>query len=252
MLVLLSTVAATTALVSQQLTVSRAENAVPNEGFYWSVAQYQIAHYRLKQELRAVAAGEPVNASELSRRAAVLASRVSILTEPSEVKSLLDGVPGYADATRTVAELQRRVGPILEKGALTQADAIKVLGDFKAAGDDALLSTLANDASIAELNAKEAMTQSLSQHIGWIWGGYAFSWTALVLWLLDGRIMLVSAVCRFSTTMAPPQSATVLALSVQLVPPEQTLRLVPNSVTDPASTARMACRCCKTLMVLAG
>ena len=183
-LVLLSAVAATTALVSQQLTVSRAENAVPNEGFYWSVAQYQIAHYRLKQELRAVAAGEPVNASELSRRAAVLASRVSILTEPSEVKSLLDGVPGYADATRTVAELQRRVGPILEKGALTQADAIKVLGDFKAAGDDALLSTLANDASIAELNAKEAMTQSLSQHIGWIWGGYAFSWTALVLWLL--------------------------------------------------------------------
>lgn len=183
-LVLLSAVAATTALVSQQLTVSRAANAVPNEGFYWSVAQYQIAHYRLKQELRAVAAGEPVNASELSRRAAVLASRVSILTEPSEVKILLDGVPGYADATRKVAELQQRVGPILEKGALTQADAIKVLGDFKAAGDDALLSTLANDASIAELNAKEAMTQSLSQHIGWIWGGFAFSWTALVLWLL--------------------------------------------------------------------
>ena len=183
-LVLLSAVAATTALVSQQLTVSRAANAVPNEGFYWSVAQYQIAHYRLKQELRAVAAGEPVNASELSRRAAVLASRVSILTEPSEVKILLDGVPGYADATRKVAELQQRVGPILEKGALTQADAIKVLGDFKAAGDDALLSTLANDASIAELNAKEAMTQSLSQHIGWIWGGFAFSWTALALWLL--------------------------------------------------------------------
>ena len=183
-LVLLSAVAATTALVSQQLTVSRAANAVPNEGFYWSVAQYQIAHHRLKQELRAVAAGEPVNASELSRRAAVLASRVSILTEPSEVKILLDGVPGYADATRKVAELQQRVGPLLEKGALTQADAIKVLGDFKAAGDDALLSTLASDASMAELNAKEAMTQSLSGHIGWIWGGFAFSWTALALWLL--------------------------------------------------------------------
>ena len=78
-LVLLTAVAATTALVSQQLTVSRAANAVPNEGFYWSVAQYQIAHHRLKQELRAVAAGEPVNAPELSRRAAVLASRVSKL-----------------------------------------------------------------------------------------------------------------------------------------------------------------------------
>ena len=41
-LVLLTAVAATTALITQQLTVSRAANAVPNEGFYWSVAQYQI------------------------------------------------------------------------------------------------------------------------------------------------------------------------------------------------------------------
>ena len=61
MLVVLSAVAATTALLSQQLTLSRVTNTVPNEGFYWSVAQYQIAHHRLKQELRAVAAGEPAN-----------------------------------------------------------------------------------------------------------------------------------------------------------------------------------------------
>ena len=70
-LVVLSAVAATTALLSQQLTLSRAANAVPNEGFYWSVAQYQIAHHRLKQELRPVAAGEPVNAQELSRTRSV-------------------------------------------------------------------------------------------------------------------------------------------------------------------------------------
>jgi signal transduction histidine kinase/CheY-like chemotaxis protein len=183
-LVLLTAVAATTALISQQLTVSRAANAVPNEGFYWSVAQYQIAHHRLKQELRAVAAGEPVNAPELSRRAAVLASRVSILTEPSEVKSLLNAVPGYVDATRRVAELQSRVGPILEKGALTQSEATQVLALFQAAGDDELLSQLASDVRMAEINAKEAMAQSVSRRIGWIWGGFAFCWGALALWLL--------------------------------------------------------------------
>lgn len=183
-LVLLTAVAATTALVSQQLTVSKAANAVPNEGFYWSVAQYQIAHHRLKQELRAVAAGEPVNAPELSRRAAVLASRVSILTEPSEVKSLLNAVPGYVDATRRVAELQSRVGPILEKGALTQFEATKVLALFQVADDDELLSQLASDVRLAEINAKEAMAQSVSRRIGWIWGGFAFCWGALSLWLL--------------------------------------------------------------------
>lgn len=183
-LLLLTAVAAATALVSQQLTVTRAANAVPNEGFYWSVAQYQIAHHRLKQELRAVAAGEPVNAPELSRRAAVLASRVSILTEPSEVKSLLNAVPGYVDATRRVAELQSRVGAILEKGALTQSEAAQVLALFQAAGDDELLSQLASDVRMAEINAKEAMAQSVSRRIGWIWGGFAFCWGALALWLL--------------------------------------------------------------------
>lgn len=227
-LVLLSAVAATTALVSQQLTVSRAANAVPNEGFYWSVAQYQIAHHRLKQELRAVAAGEPVNASELSRRAAVLASRVSILTEPSEVKSLLDGVPGYADATRTVAELQRRVGPILEKGALTQADAVKVLGDFKAAGDDALLSTLASDASMAELNAKEAMTQSLSGHIGWIWGGFAFSWTALALWL----VYAIRSRRRYRTA-AHDRKRAIEAMEQAMVSKRKFLSMVNHEVRSP-------------------
>ena len=183
-LVLLTAVAATTALVSQQLTVTRAANAVPNEGFYWSVAQYEIAHHRLKQELRAVAAGEPANAPELSRRAAELASRVRILTEPSEVKSLLNAVPGYGEATRRVVELQGRVGPILEKGALTQADATQVLALFQAAGDDELLSQLASDVRMAETNAKEAMAHSVSRRIGWIWGGFAFCWGVLALWLL--------------------------------------------------------------------
>ena len=126
----------------------------------------------------------PSTRQELSRRAAVLASRVSILTEPSEVKSLLNAVPGYVDATRRVAELQSRVGPILEKGALTQSEATQVLALFQAAGDDELLSQLASDVRMAEINAKEAMAQSVSRRIGWIWGGFAFCWGAMALWLL--------------------------------------------------------------------
>lgn len=82
-LVLLSVAVATTALVSQQFAINRANNSGPDEGFYLTVAQYQIAHHRLKQELRAIAAGEPANAAELGRRAAVFASNASILTEPS-------------------------------------------------------------------------------------------------------------------------------------------------------------------------
>jgi signal transduction histidine kinase len=183
-LVLLSAVVATIALVTQQLTVSRAASAVPDEGFYWSVAQYQIAHHRLKQELRAIAAGEPVTPQDLAQRAAVLASRVSILTEPSEIQSLLSVVPGYGEATQRVAELQQRIGPILERRPFTQADAVKVLGEFKAVGDDALLSELASNVRLAEIHAKEATLRSLSRRMGWAWAGFALCWTALALWLL--------------------------------------------------------------------
>ena len=183
-LVLLTVAVATMALVSQQLTVTRATSSGPDEGFYWTVAQYQIAHHRLKQELRAIAAGEPANAEELGRRAMVFASKASILTEPSEVKSLLNGVPGFAEATNRVAELQHRIGATLEKEVFTQADAISVLGEFKAMGDDELLNRLGNDVRLAEISAKDELMRGLTRRIGWIWGGFALCWVALALWLL--------------------------------------------------------------------
>ena len=183
-LVILSAAVATMALVSQQLTVTRANNSGPDEGFYWTVAQYQIAHHRLKQELRAIAAGEPANTEELARRAAVFASRASILTEPSEIKSLLNGVPGFDEATHRVAELQHRIGATLEKEVFTQADAIDVLREFKAMGDDELASRLANDVRLAEIGAKDEMLRNLTRRMGWIWGGFALCWIALALWLL--------------------------------------------------------------------
>lgn len=227
-LVVLSAVAATTALLSQQITLSRAASAVPNEGFYWSVAQYQIAHHRLKQELRAVAAGEPVNAEELSRRAAVLASRVSILTEPSEVKSLLNGVPGFAAATHRVAELQSRVGPILEKSGFGQADAVKVLDLFQSAGDEELVGQMASDVRLAEITAKEALTQSLSRRIWWAWGGFAFCWAALALWLLYA----IRSRRRFRTAAHDRQRA-VEALEQGIVAKRRFLSMVNHEVRSP-------------------
>ena len=91
-LALLTAAMAAIALLSHQLSISRADKVAPSEGFYGSVAQYQVAHHRLKQELRAIAAGETPNAEALARSAAVLASRASILTEPSEVKALMSRV----------------------------------------------------------------------------------------------------------------------------------------------------------------
>ena len=183
-LALLTAAMAAIALLSHQLSISRADKVAPSEGFYGSVAQYQVAHHRLKQELRAIAAGETPNAEALARSAAVLASRASILTEPSEVKALMSRVRGYAEATEHVAQLQRRIGPILEVNGFAQADAVKVLGEFKAIDDDELLNQLASNARLAEVASREELVNNLDRRLRWAWTGLAVGWSTLVLWLI--------------------------------------------------------------------
>ena len=114
-----------------------------------------IAHHRLKQELISIAAGEPPNSEVLVRSATVLASRASILIEPSDVIRHMNRVLGYAQATVHVADLQRRIAPLLEAKGFGQADAIRVLSEFKAIDDEELLNQLASNARLAEVNFRE-------------------------------------------------------------------------------------------------
>ena len=184
MLSLLTAAVATAALVSQQLDISRVGNALSDSGAYWTVAQYQIAHEHLKQDLRAVAAGESVRQDVLRRSAAVLASKSSILTEPSEVQRLLKTVSGYEDATRRLATVLQRIGSTLDKVPFTQADAVKVLGEFQLANDEELLVQLANEVRQSEIAGKEVVLSSLKRRNHWVWAGFALCWTGLGLWLV--------------------------------------------------------------------
>ena len=184
LLSLLTVAVATAALVSQQLDISRVGNALSDSGAYWTVAQYQIAHEHLKQELRAIAAGEAARQDVLRRRAAVLASKSSILTEPSEVERLLKTVSGYEDATRRLAVVLKRIGTTLDKVPFTQADAVKVLDELQSANDEELLVQLANEVRHSETAGQEVVLSSLKRRNHWVWAGFALCWTGLVLWLV--------------------------------------------------------------------
>ena len=183
---LLSAAVAAAALFSQQWALTQAARAVPGEGLYWSVAQYQIAHQRLKQELRAVAAGEPADPEAIARRWAVLSSRGSILGEPSAIKTLLEGVSGFEQASGRITELHQRIAPLLDRPEpLTQANAQRVLQAFQNADDETLLSQLSNDARQAELAAKERALGSLGRRLIWVWSAFGLCWAVLALWLLQ-------------------------------------------------------------------
>ena len=184
MLSLLTAAVGTAALVSQQLDISRVGTAVSDSGAYWTVAQYQIAHQLLKQELRAIAAGEPARQEVLRHRSAVLASKSGILTEPSELQRVLKTVPGYEDATRRLAAVQQRISATLDKVPFSQADAVKVLGELQSAGDEELIIQLANEVRQSEIAGKEVVLRSLMRRNYWVWAGFALCWTGLVLWLV--------------------------------------------------------------------
>ena len=165
--------------------MTRAEGAIPAEGFYWSVSQYQIARLELKQELRAIAAGATFNAEDLSRRAAVMASRASILTEPSDLRTLLSGVPGYLESAGRVAELQRRIGPVLRHKRVQQSDAQWVLAQFDAVQSDGALSRLASEMRTADVRGKEDLLRELRNRLTWVWIGFALCWGSIALWTLN-------------------------------------------------------------------
>ena len=172
------------ALFGLRFSTTTGKPSAPSDGYYGAVAQYQIAHLQLKQELRGIAAGDPVNAELMRLRTAVLASKASILTEPSEVRTALSDVPGFEDATRQIAELQRRIGPVLERPGFGQRDAQQVLDELKAQMDDEALSGLASSMRLAEATAQDSLLASLNRRMTLAVIGFGLCWAVLSLWLL--------------------------------------------------------------------
>ena len=219
---LLSAVVAAAAVISKQWTLNQATQAIPGEGLYWSVAQYQIAHQRLKQELRATAAGEPANHEVIAQRWAVLASRASILGEPSALHTLLGDVSGFAQASKRITDLHQRIAPLLDRPQpLTKSEAQQVLLAFRNADDEALVGQLGNDARQAELDAKELTGESLNRRLTWVWAGFGLCWAVLALWLLhavrSGRRFALAADERQRALDAMQQAITAKRSFVSMV-----------------------------------
>lgn len=137
----------------------------PQEGFYWSAVQYQIAFGKLREQLLiAAAAGpglDPVNQAELERRAEVLWSKGKILTEASNTRTLLMAVPGFEQASAEISRFDARLSRDLHKPGFSAADAKEALKELDAL--DPVVVRLANAARKRELDGRTAMLESLNE-----------------------------------------------------------------------------------------
>ncbi|WP_183085064.1 ATP-binding protein [Trinickia fusca] len=75
----------------------------PQEGYYWTAAQYQIALLQLENQALVYASGKEHDADALRMRYEILQSKFRILASPSELNRFFREVPDY-EASRTALE----------------------------------------------------------------------------------------------------------------------------------------------------
>ena len=155
--------------------------AGPQEGYYWTVAQYQIAFYRMREQVLAVAAGEPFDADTHDVRVAVLDSKGRILTEPSELTAYFRKVEGYEVAAASVAQFQKSVIPQLEAPAFGRDAARRLIREFDQV--EPPLVQLANEVRLEEIRGREATIAETLQRRTHLWMLLTASWLLLVAWV---------------------------------------------------------------------
>jgi two-component system, sensor histidine kinase len=127
-------------------------NSGPEEG-YWTVAQYQIAFGRLREELRIAASGGDANAAMLDLRVDILRSRTNILTERSELTAYYSTIKGYREATERLAAFSQTVLPLVARAGRDPARAAALLDAFD--DHEATVLSLANEVRLEEMRARE-------------------------------------------------------------------------------------------------
>lgn len=130
----------------------------PEEG-YWTVAQYQIAFGRLREELRIAASGGAVDAAMLDLRVDILQSRTNILTERSELTAYYSTIKGYREAADRLAIFGQTVLPLVARAGRDPARAAALLGSFD--DHEGTVLSLANEVRLEEVRARELSLEGI-------------------------------------------------------------------------------------------
>lgn len=133
----------------------------PQEEYYWMAVQYQAALGRVREVVRAAAAGEPVDADEAELRADVLRSRTALLSDPSEFTSNYQQVKGFQAARAQVVSFQESVLPRLRAALGRRSAAAALLHEFD--DHEKLASRLLGDVRTEELQLREAALREYSR-----------------------------------------------------------------------------------------
>ncbi|MDM5182063.1 ATP-binding protein [Massilia sp. DJPM01] len=151
---------ATTAMAyySYGLLVSPAQLVAttgPNEGYYWTVAQYQIQFERLDNQIVRYASGMDRNIEALKLRQQVLQSKFHVLSSESLLTDFfVKGVPMYRESVDKLGAFMAHVDKDLEALPKQQELVGRLVGRFDEMRDT--VNELSNAVRFAEMKHREA------------------------------------------------------------------------------------------------
>jgi|UPI00064746AD signal transduction histidine kinase len=154
----------------------------PREGYYWSVAQYQLAFYRMRELVRVEAAGEVIDQDHRHLRADILESKARILIGPSDLTRYFTGIEGYSANVETLESFQRVVMRRLKSPDLDREGALGLLPYFESV--EPVLVRLANEVRIEEMRSREEAVHALLQRRTLLWGVLTAAWLLTIAWLM--------------------------------------------------------------------
>jgi signal transduction histidine kinase len=167
----------------------------PEEGFYWAAAQYEIRLGQLREQLIVVAnddadGTQARNAfAEAQQRAGLLDSKAKLLTEPSQLQSLLQSLTGYEEAAPGIKALQMTLRIDMQSPNMSAAEARSLIAEIDRVMPAVI--RLSDEARVREVRGRSELYATFQEqqrirgvYVVIIW----FLLCAAATWIWRGRL----------------------------------------------------------------
>jgi signal transduction histidine kinase/CheY-like chemotaxis protein len=151
-------------LIGAGISISRVDDQIvrsagPEEGYYWTAAQYQLAYLQMREAAEILAFGGSMDDDEVARRTAVWMSKALILTGDSELTDSFKTIPGFAARTQEILAFHRQVERSLDTPAEVRLHARELIDEFP--GIESTILSLVNEVRLEEIRARRSILDIL-------------------------------------------------------------------------------------------
>lgn len=153
----------------------------PQEGYYWTVSQYQLFFERLETEILLFSTGTETNTNKISLYHQILKSKFNVLSQPSELTEFFYDIHKYYEAVIHLGSFMQQLDSNLSIFKNNKNMASEILMQFEDARKIVL--EISNEVHLAELHLREEMIEDFYQKRHLLYASGLLLWLFFVAWV---------------------------------------------------------------------